>query len=188
MILLGISAKRRGGKTTLADILADEYGWKHYSLARELKALAMEHFGLTPEQTDGPFKEFIDLRFNKTPREILIAMGGFYRSIDKDYWVKRVKKAILATPQAQTQKAVISDVRFINEADWIKSHSGYVIRLERAVELTGEPLNDPSEMELDNYSFDIRFPESTNVDMKDLRAIAKVVDEKTSVWQALKIA
>ncbi len=174
MIIVGISGKRGSGKTTLANILEERYGWFHVSLADFLKRKCREDFDLTLEQTNGALKEVVDERYDKTPRQIMIDMGSFYRSVDPHFWIKKVQEQILGFPQAQRGNVVISDIRFRNEAEWISRHYGYVVRLERSPTLNiyRTEIQDPSECELDAYSFYLTIPALSNVTLADLERIA----------------
>jgi hypothetical protein len=174
MILLGLSGKRRTGKTTVANELAAHYAWNHYSLASTLKREVRELYGLTWDHTDGALKETpSEALGGKTPRQIMCEYGAMKRQLDPAYWINRLADDILLRHQAQFQWAVISDVRFRNEADWIKKHGGYIVRLNRSEEFTGANIDDISETELDSYpAFDMVFGASSNVDMEDVPSIA----------------
>lgn len=78
----------------------------------------------------------------------------YARSQDADYWIKALDKKI----QADLPKiAVITDVRFPNEAEYIKQNGGYLIEVRRLNADgsqfldTGRDPNHPSETSLDNY-------------------------------------
>jgi len=177
MILVGISGKRRSGKDLLASFLVKEYGFTQVSLALPLKNLCKTMFGLTEDQVNGPDKEKPTCHI-VSPRHIMIETGKFFRTIYPDVWVDQLSNYLLNDCKQQKKKYVISDVRFSNEADWVKENGGYLIRLERAVELTGEPIDDPSETQLDHYEhFDLRVPESMNVDAADMAYTAERVNE-----------
>jgi len=176
MRIVGISGKRRSGKTLLADMLMREYGFVHLSLAGPLKEEVRRVFDLDHDHTDGILKEVLVERLGATPREIMIEYGKQKRSKDPLYWIKRLQQTILATPQAQLRNFVVSDIRFKNEAAWIQKHHGYLVRLERDQLYTGAPINDPSEMDLDDYdSFDLRIPSSCNVDVKNMEDTVEMV-------------
>ena len=121
------------------------------------------------EKTDGWFW---------TPREIMIEVGQFYRQFDKNFWVRRVLRDAL-----DEQDACITDVRFRNEADSIRRAGGIVVRLERKPELNvyKGTINDATETELDDYSFDYVLGADFNLTPADLQAFAKGVlsDNKT---------
>jgi len=176
MTLVGLSGKARSGKDSVADTCAALYGWRKMKLADPLKKMCREMFGLTLEHTDGHWKE--DPVGTTTPRQLMINVGQLGRSVDPNFWIKRLQAELLQTPQAQMQTYVIADVRFKNEADWIKNHNGIMVRLERAIELRGGDIVDTSEMELDNYEgFDLKIGESWNVDASDLPRVAARIKE-----------
>ncbi len=172
MTLIGLSGKAHSGKDFIADRCVDMFGWRKMKLADPLKKMCRDMFGLSVEQTDGSLKEAIQFGSTIAPRRLMINIGQLGREVDQNFWVNKLKAEILKTPQAQLGTFVIADVRFINEAEWIKKHGGLLVRLERAVELRGEDINDPSETELDDYEgFDLRILESSNVDAEDVPAI-----------------
>lgn len=187
MRLIAISGKRRSGKSSLGTILEVEYGYTPLSLAAPLKAMVRAQFGLTEEQTDGAFKEaptqYKDAATDKflTPRDILIRVGGLYRSIDPQFWVKKLFDQIKLREQAQLGTYVITDVRFKNEMEWVKKHGGITVRIERDEQFTGAPINDPSETELDDYGrFDVFIPAQSNVVMDDLYKSAERIHNYVS--------
>lgn len=150
-----ISGKRGSGKSMLARYLAELGGCEIRSLADTLKSRCMKDFGLTREQVYGKEKEvptqFIRTDGNPlTSRDIMIRMGIFYRSIDKDFWLKEC----FHRPD-NGQNVVIDDIRFLNEIEWLRRNfQTKFIRIERLPELNvfKAALDDLSETELDTYS------------------------------------
>lgn len=183
MRIVAISGKRRSGKSTLGDILRDEYGYTPVSLAEPLKQMCRDHFGLTKDQTDGATKETATTYFDYslpgrhrwlTAREIMISMGQYYRSVDPDFWVKKLFKQM---EQDNSKTYVVTDVRFKNELDWMTKHNAIKVRLERDEQYTGTNLLDRSETELDGYTdWDILIPADQNVDMSDLVRTADIIN------------
>jgi hypothetical protein len=174
-MIIGISGKRGCGKDTLAGFMA-EHQWKQKSFAAELKKRVRDDFELTTVHTDGAMKE-LPTSYKRqlddgyyTPRDIMIRCGFYYRSIDPLYWVKLVYK-----DAKDADKIVISDVRFKNEANFIKERGGVLVRLERDKHLNiykGD-INDPSEIELDDYGqFDHVLPAHLNKELNDLKDFA----------------
>lgn len=195
MILLGISGKKGTGKDLLASILAKKYGFINLPFAGALKEQVRKDFGFTTEHTDGSLKEnetgFLKVvspsymggdNYYWTPREIMIAYGQFFRQFDKNWWVKRVFDKIhevkLFHRYGEDARITISDVRFINEADYIKANGGIVIRLNRPQELNIYPIpsTDISETELDTYEkFDLELPAEHNRTPEELEAFADTI-------------
>jgi hypothetical protein len=189
MNIVAISGKRRSGKSTLGNILNEDYGYHPLSLAMPLKRMAQEQFGLVYEQTDGIFKES-PTQFKKpsrdyvlegefyTPRDILIHLGQAYRKIDTDFWAKKLFNQMAAHPQAQLKTYVVTDMRFLNELEWMKRHNAVLIRLERDEAFTGKNIEDPSETELDSYQgWDLKVPKNENTSLSDLYKTAERIND-----------
>lgn len=173
-MIVGISGKRGTGKTTLANILAEKYGFEHRYFAQTLKEMIKQQFNLTDDHVHGVLKEALLTGFpGWTPRKLMIAVGQFYRSIDELYWVKKTLQ-----DDGQLNHIVVSDVRFPNEAKVIKNLGGIIVRLNRALDLNiyqGE-ITDPSETALDDYpDFDIIIPALSNETMDDMYDTAAFV-------------
>lgn len=174
--LLCISGKRGSGKTMLAKAL-EKYGYTRLSLAKNLKDKCKWEFGLTDDQVNGCMKESPTQYGNYlTPREIMIKMGAFYRSIDPDYWLKALYPSIEAV-----DKVVIDDVRFLNEIKYLKeNYNAKLVRLERDSKLNifKEELRDVSETELDTYvNWDYLLVKELNRNPDDLEKLAQYIEE-----------
>lgn len=183
MIILGLSGKRGTGKDTLADILVKKYGFIKLPFAEALKEGVRRDFNLTRDHTDGALKEVeLEEYMGYTPRSIMIDYGQFFRGFDSDFWVKKVFDKIKFVQQQcdmvaweNPLRVVISDVRFTNEADYIKENGGLLARLERKSELNiyKTEITDASETDLDDYSrFDFTITKDFNLTPKSLEKFA----------------
>lgn len=175
MKFICISGKRRSGKTTLAEKLYSSYGYIPLHLAKPLKDMCKLNFGLSEAQVNGDSKETptVYRRGEKflSPRDIMIEMGQFYRSIDPQFWVNQLLLQAGSYPEGSV--IVVPDVRFKNEIEALKKRGAYLVRLERYEALTGPNLLDPSETELDDYKlWDLHVPAEFNEDMFHLSHIA----------------
>ncbi len=172
-MIVGISGKRGAGKDTLASYLVDRHRFVQLSLARSLKSRVAHDFSLTAGQLERPeLKEIPIPLLGKTPRQIMIAYGQFFRSIDPNFWIKALD---LKEAEKYHRLVCISDVRFKNEADYIRALGGIVVRLERKPELNvygPTPILDISETDLDDYLFDMTLPAESNIDKADLDKFA----------------
>ena len=154
------------------------------AFAYELKKMCQDHFDLSDEQLWGDEKEINDKRFpcpdrqgappyclgNRgdgkgleymqerkfwTPREIMQEFGGFYRRMRNDYWVYNLDKSMKAKGH---EDVTITDVRHINECEYVKNNQGVLIRVVRPDAGYIHGMNHESETALDsvpdNY-FDI---------------------------------
>ena len=83
------------------------------------------------------------------PRSLLQWWGTDYRRAkDPDYWVKKLRKTL---EEHKPEVALISDVRFQNEVDFIHSLGGYVVKCIRKGIPDVAVHEHPSEAELDGY-------------------------------------
>ena len=121
----------------------------------------MQEFKLTEEQVFGNEKEVIDSRYDKTPRQILQIVGtNCYRAIDEDYWVKQLFN-ILSHPQNFLHfkgGIVITDVRFLNEVNFVKDIGGKILKVSRDNREEISDTTHSSETALDDfegYDFEI---------------------------------
>jgi len=171
-IVLGISGKRGVGKTMLANVYLKSRGFHVFSFADPLKEDVRRAYGLLKEHTDGDLKEKPCNKLGGcTPREAMIAEGEIRRRFSENglYWVRKLfQEKIKLLPS--TALVAISDVRFKNEAAYIRQEGGLLIRLERkqSLNIYKKSLIDASECELDNYNFDSRLTEDENITPQDL--------------------
>lgn len=173
--IIGISGKRGTGKSLLGGIL-HYHGFKRFSFAGTLKADAKSLFNIGEEHVNGDLKEVPQEKLGgHTPRELMIELGTFARKFSKDgmFWVNRLYNNHLAQLPDDVI-AVIDDVRFTNEADFIRNHKGLLIRLERKPELNiyKKVIDDPSETQLDNYQFDLTLDADKNINPSSLEQFA----------------
>lgn len=177
-LVLGISGKRGVGKSMLGNYMR-AFGFERLSLAGPLKQKCITEFSFHDEQVNGCLKES-PTQYRRTdgsfftPRDVMIRMGTFYRSIDKNFWLKQLDMHI-----ALHDKVVIDDVRFLNEIEYLKTkYNAKFIRLEREQELNvfKAALDDLSESELDTYQdWDYRLIKELNRYPKDLEIFSQFV-------------
>tara|TARA_Y100000590_G_scaffold214413_1_gene243042 strand:+ start:1058 stop:1615 length:558 start_codon:yes stop_codon:yes gene_type:complete len=124
--LIGFAGKARSGKDTAGAYLVDKYHFLRYSFAQPLKDGAKAMFNLTDEQMEN--KEKVIEPWGRSPRELYQLLGtDIARTIDKRVWIKNAE---MFMKKSVGRSVVITDVRFKNEAEWIKSLGGVVIFLE----------------------------------------------------------
>ncbi len=153
--VIGLSGYARTGKDTAAKYLR-ELGFKRVAFADTLRNAA---YALDPVIGEGySLQEVIDDYgwdgYKNTPfagevRRILQRLGTEVgrNLIGEDVWVAATFDNL------PCDKYVVTDVRFPNEADYIRErYDGIIIRIERP---GVGPINDhPSETALDDYDFD----------------------------------
>lgn len=173
--LLGINGFKRAGKDTLAKKICElDPTVAHLSLGYRLKKEVAGIFNynqayvLCEISKDLPLPEpmCLDLHIDKikvvtgldnveehrkcayTMRQLLQYYGTEYiRAAKPTYWFDRIEEVI---SQGSATKVVISDIRFENEKDWIKSNDGSVVRIYR----DGVRFNNKESHASEHFSFD----------------------------------
>ena len=134
MKLIGLAGRARSGKDTVAEYLYKKHAFCPMAFAAPLKAM-LEVIGI--DCNDATKKEVIDPRFGKSPRQIMQYLGTEWmrNCIHPDGWVRiaayRVQKYRQLTQTLSADTLVFSDVRFENEANWIRSEGGQIWHLWR---------------------------------------------------------
>ncbi len=130
--LVLISGKAHSGKGVVAETLKNNYGFKEVGFADYLKKIAVNHF-------DWPYDR-IHLNGKRTPNSRLFmqAIGEAGRLVSSDFWIRRLVTTIyrLASPRQHPsskiqKKFVISDLRYVNEAEWGKLVGGQLWKVTR---------------------------------------------------------
>lgn len=145
--LIGLGHKARQGKDTVATGLLQTYPSvaRRVAFADMVRAVCRVNHGMT----------------RKDPA-LLQQIGVGRRQTDPDIWVRAVAWQAQEWEDDCTnvQMIVIPDVRFPNEADWIKRHGGLVLNVRRyapdgtRVLATDRDPQHVSELALDGYAFD----------------------------------
>lgn len=184
VVVIGVSGKKGAGKDLFYTLIkAMSPSSKRVAFADYLKHIARQQFNLSIEQTDGHLKEKPTQYPGWTPRKIMIELGQFYRQIDPMYWVKKAFEVIKGMPRGAI--VVITDVRFPNEADFIKKCGGFMVRLERSNNKREEIYpgcsneTNISETALDSYEkFNYIIPANKNENPQQLQQqVEKIVYE-----------
>jgi hypothetical protein len=131
MRLIGLTGKANAGKDRFGEYLNRSLGYEIYSFAGPLKDACCQLFGWSRFQIDHDreFKEAIDPRWGFSPRHAMQKMGTEYgrEMLRDDLWL------VMATNRlAELEKGMlVLDVRFENEAAWIRDNGGLLIHIER---------------------------------------------------------
>ncbi|MFA4904457.1 MAG: hypothetical protein WC600_17120 [Desulfobaccales bacterium] len=133
-LLIGLSGKAGSGKSTAADYLWDQYLYHRFAFADTLKVLVGQAFDFSQEQLYGDLKEVPDPRFGKSPRWCLQHLGTeVFRGIWPGIWVHHLMESVRDFWQMNGERpVVVTDVRFLDEAEALKNVGAVLIRIERA--------------------------------------------------------
>lgn len=137
-MLIGLAGRARVGKDTAADVLVSCCGLVALSFAKPIKDGLAAMFGLEPTHLDGPLKERpIDDDLVVSPRVLMQTLGTDWgRRIDPGIWIWNASRRLRAAREFAGDAwagAVFTDVRFENEAAWIRRSGGVVIHVLRDV-------------------------------------------------------
>lgn len=155
MKIIGISGLAGSGKDTAYEILKQElelcgYNTKKLSFAQKLKDVCCLLFGwdLNRLYNDADYKEgttlddgSIDMAcelLNKSRRVVMQEIGtdAMRDNFHKDIWIITMKLAINNGEFSGCDYGFITDMRFLNEIDFVKSMGGKCVRVNRVGENT----------------------------------------------------
>ena len=145
-MIVGLAGYAQSGKDTIAAILAEKYGFKRLAFADKVRDLALE----VDDTLRTPYgnEDWDELKKRPEVRKLLQDIGLGVRKVLGEYtWIDQV----LAQIEPDTNY-VITDVRFPNEIDAIRSKGGKVGRISR---MGVSAINDhESEHAVTNAQFD----------------------------------
>ncbi|RDH91860.1 MAG: deoxynucleotide monophosphate kinase [endosymbiont of Seepiophila jonesi] len=138
-MIIGLAGKARVGKDTAARFIEEWYGLEPLSFAAPLKQSIQEMFNLTPAQMNGAEKEEPIPELGCSPRFLFQTLGTQWgrHLVHPDVWLHVAGVNLQRyrdTYREQGERwhgCVFSDVRFDNEANWIRQQGGVVIHLDR---------------------------------------------------------
>lgn len=178
---IAIVGKMHAGKTTLATALVNHHGYTRVAMAGPLKALAHIAYGEIAKDAeyatvnkDSGLVEF------KSGRQIYQEIGQSLKSVDRDIWLKCF---ISDTDHMDKAPYVVDDVRFIFEAEYLRSKGWFIVkvatpeyvRIHRAESMTGrrptlQELNHESEREVDDIVVDYLYDGLTDLNLLGVEA------------------
>ena len=172
-MIIGLTGYAQSGKDTVAKILVENYGYTRVAFADKIRDFLYEMNPMVDNVAGEPIflKERVDrdgwevAKTNPHVRRALQNAGVSARKVfGEDFWIDRSLVSIL-----RNENTVITDVRFINEADVVKHQAGQVWRIKR---LGVDAVNaHVSESQMDGYPVDQIF--TNNSSIEDLELMVK---------------
>lgn len=139
-MLIALSGFKGSGKDYVGQILVDDYDFYAVAFADPIKRHVMEIFGLNTTAEYDTFKRDVltwGLNDCKVKgRQVVREIGMLMRSYDEQQFVRQVAcfwEQVLSgiTSVTPRRRIVITDLRFQNELDWVRSFGGVAVRIER---------------------------------------------------------
>lgn len=129
-VIIGLAGRARSGKDTVARRMASKHGYWQYSFAQPLRDGLKAMFGVKDSDFGDGRKEqpLTDNPTRHSPRYLLQTLGTEWgrHLVGADIWLEVARQRTANRPLV-----VISDVRFGNEAAWIKQQGGIVVWIDR---------------------------------------------------------
>lgn len=134
--LIGLTGLAGAGKDTVRNVLAHKHGFEGIAFAdpmRNMLTALLETCDIsTAYLTERELKERPIPELGVSYRAMAQELGtGWGRALDQDLWLKIAQARVKVCEESSCPGVVISDVRFPNEAAWIKSQGGVVWRIIR---------------------------------------------------------
>lgn len=149
-MLIGLAGKAGSGKDTVAKTLVEEFGFTRVAFADAIKRMAEDiNPYIESEGTDlCGFLAWHDwdwdgAKQNKDVRGFLQRLGLAVRNQDREFWLRAAG--------VTEGNIVVTDVRYLNEVDYILEHGGEVLRVVRPGTAVGTHI---SETDLDALLLD----------------------------------
>lgn len=185
MVKIAISGKAKSGKNTLASFLIDELSKSEdlsmtsiQAFADPIKRIVIEMF---PEADRNCLFGPSELRSNiihcdykddlgnpLTYRQALLDIGARGRKYNPNCWIKRFDATM--NEEAATN-IIASDLRFINEYEYLKRNGFYTIRITRGIDSIIDDISETEQDTLLDNDFDLVIRNDMTID--DLRSHAK---------------
>lgn len=139
-LLIGLVGAAGAGKDTVAERLELVHGFYCYAFARPLREAVLALLDTAGVDhawaTERALKELPMPVLRVSYRHLAQSLGTEWgRAIAPDFWLRLAAGALglHGTPDDQPvhDRIVVSDVRFANEASWVRVHGGVLVRVVR---------------------------------------------------------
>jgi hypothetical protein len=154
-IIIGFGSKARVGKDYACSVLADHYDVQRIAFADELKkdianllwTHGLDYYYLESDETQ-----------KRVIRPLLVAHGQVMRHYNPNIWVEKALKDKVFLEEL----TIITDVRFPNEAEYIKKLGGYYVEIDADVPPANETeaLYSPQMVKLADFRIKNNFDET----------------------------
>lgn len=182
MLVIGFTGFARSGKDTAATYFLGQENYVKYSFAYPIKEMLRIGFGLTESELEGGNKEepLTRLGLDKSPRQLMQTMGTEWGRvmIDSEVWLKLAQRN-WELLRDNGKNMIITDVRFENEAQWVKSIGGIITKVTReGVKAANQDEHVQSALIEKHVDLHIMWPTYKPGDIKESHTLLKPVLKK----------
>lgn len=115
---IAVAGQIRSGKDTFSSYLINTYSFKKFYFAEGIEDVIKRYF---PELWDE----------NNKPRELYQKIGQWFREIDPDVWIKCLDKKLESYfKYGENAKVIVTDLRQLNEYNYLKSKGFVIVKVE----------------------------------------------------------
>lgn len=133
MTFIGLHGKAHAGKDTVASILKTEHDFIGMAFATPIKDALIAMLRVDPLTFHDPARKDIEIDWlGQSPRKLMQTLGTEWgrHLVSEDLWVRHAGRRLKYHAMI-TGKVVVTDVRYENEAAWVRENGGVVWHVER---------------------------------------------------------
>ncbi len=138
-VIVGLMGLKRSGKDTFAERLVEYHGFTRFAFADVLKNMALEVNPIVGKSNSMTLQEIVRYRGWDRAKEEVPAVREFLRDLGQaarnhlgeSVWIRAIHRQVVQVDGP----VVIADVRLPNEADWVESQGGALVRVLRVGQL-----------------------------------------------------
>lgn len=170
--LIAIHGFKQSGKDTVADYISQEYGFVKKAFATKVKQainviydVPLELLNGSDEDkntlTDVRWDSFVGIERDEKQDEIFLSVRELMQIFATEMCRDKQPNIWFEVAFKNVGKIVVSDLRFNNEAEFIKQHKGFVIGVRRQSAVGG---NHQSESGIDSSYVDVWIDNDSNLE------------------------